>query len=761
MSNTLKIEETMMKNRYLYAICLTVLTLGFSACQNEDLVSDAASVSSSAVTLSGSIATNAQSRAQVQLGNTDISTEYFLWNAGDSFSLYDLGESGTTTPLTLDTFTISSDYSDDSPSSSASFTGDCGISEGNAVAAFYPAQSTVNSEATVALSIASTTSLDANADEEVIGYLADNMFMYATSTFSGSGTSLVFNHLTSMARIVYTNSSSTEQTISSVSITGDGAYFGTEATFAIVGAGITTTSKVTEVGLTFSGLTVAAGESEEFYLLFFSGDNFNEGGTLTFTFNDQSIYMETSKILTSNFTTAYRYKFNIRQTDDGLEWVNSDTAPYVADYSLSLSYLGQSDDYDNTYLIFRVEFGTDVDYVVVEFPETEETAGWQMTLTNEGEYIYQIPQTLATGTYTVTATAYKDDVAVTTSTVEIDYTAPEPDYLIGYMVEVDNDCYVTVTITSLGAQVDYVRLVCVQGTPTSTEVIQMVADGTVDYWEFSVANQVASWTVTESGTYSMFVIVYDSGEAVSIESFTYDFVAPEMDYSLGVSFVSQSTDYDSQKIVAELTAMGSDVEYVRLALISGSTVSESDIAAITSGSVDYIERTSTGEVTFTWDEDLASGTYTVVAVAYSEGEVVATESVTFDYTAPSPDYSLAVTFVSQSTDYDKPQVVAEVTEFGSHLKYALVALISGSSVSDSDIEAITVGTISSKRVSKTAEVTISLDNTYASGTYTLVAVGYTSSEAVTTATETFYYTAPVPETNSGSTGSGYWSGGNI
>ena len=329
-------------------LSLAAVALVAASCQNDVLVEEYASVSSSGstVTLTCNVGGKAQSRASVSLGNTDTSAEYFQWNEGDSFSLFDLGSDGSSTPTSSATFYISSDYSDDSPSSSATFTGECDFTDGNSVVAVYPAQSSIGSDGTLTLAVSSSSAMGTNSDDEITAYMVSNMFLYGTGTLSGSTAELGFSHLTAMARISLTNSSSSSQTVTSVGLSGDDAYFGTECSFSLVGASASTSATASGVELTFDGVTVAAGETAEFYLLFFAGSEFNSGGSLTVTVNDVSVSMDTDDILTSNFTAGYRYKFNVSLTDDGLAWTNggddstviiyaSDNAPlceYLAGY---------------------------------------------------------------------------------------------------------------------------------------------------------------------------------------------------------------------------------------------------------------------------------------------------------------------------------------------------------------------------------------------------------------------------------------------
>ena len=313
---------------------MAALALGLASCQNDVMTEEqSAPVSSDGIiSLSVSVGNSAETRAMIELGNSDVSSEHFLWNEGDSLSLFDLGQDGSDDPQTGLTLSISSDYSDDNPSNSATFVGVGSIDDGNQVFAVYPAQDSTNGDGTFILFIDEAAALGDNSEEEIKAYMSDNIFMYASTAFSSEGTGLDFNYLVSMARISCTNASSSEQTISSVSVAGDGSYFGTEC--CLIFAGETspiTMSAVSSISQTFDGVTVAAGETAEFYLLFFPGADFNSDGTISITVNGQSVEMETADITTDNFSAGLRYKFNVSLTDENLVWTNAEESVDVTE----------------------------------------------------------------------------------------------------------------------------------------------------------------------------------------------------------------------------------------------------------------------------------------------------------------------------------------------------------------------------------------------------------------------------------------------
>ena len=303
-----------MKKNSLAGILIIVL----ASCRNEGLMYEpSVGVNDrNIVTISCSVGEGITSRTQIQLGNQDESAEYMQWNEDDSISLYDLGADGITLTTETSTLYISSDYSDDSPSSSAFFSGESFITDGNTVVAFYPVQDTTAYDSTLTLSIPKITSVSDNSDDAIKEYMRNRYFMYGKSIFNGDDTKFSFKHLTSTARILYFNATDSSQTVSTVKISGDSTYFGTESTFSIVDTQTKLKSKATSIKLTFNDLTVAAGDSIDFYILFFPGDEFNADGTLNITINDLSVSLETTNVQSSSFTAGYRYKFKVTQIDD-------------------------------------------------------------------------------------------------------------------------------------------------------------------------------------------------------------------------------------------------------------------------------------------------------------------------------------------------------------------------------------------------------------------------------------------------------------
>ena len=111
------------------------------------------------------------------------------------------------------------------------------------------------------------------------------------------------------------------------------------------------------------------------------------------------------------------------------------------------------------------------------------------------------------------------------------------------------------------------------------------------------------------------------------------------DYGVSVSYFGQYTDSgdDPAGVIAEVTEIGDDVDYVRVGVVAGTDVDDASIEAITEGTVSYAELTATGQVLIPWDETPEDGRYTIVAIAYADDEAQETATATFKYSAPSSE----------------------------------------------------------------------------------------------------------------------------
>lgn len=301
-------------------IGLVVLPLVLMAsCQNEDIENVNSTGSGEKATLHCIMGSyNApQSRAQVELNNKDVSQETFVWNANDSFTLYN-----TENPAVSSVFTIADYREDEELSASANFVGEGTFENGTQVMAIYPAQESnvIGADNVMTLTLPDV-SMNGNSDEDWKNYMSQHMFMYANAVMADVNTDLIFNHLCAMARVSYTNATDVEQNISNITLNGDGDYFGTEIKFGLADNAITASAVSSSVGLEFnSDVVIASGETVNFYILFFPGVEASNG-TLTIQMNGQEVKMSLSDMTTKAFEAGKRYWFNIMETKtEGLVW---------------------------------------------------------------------------------------------------------------------------------------------------------------------------------------------------------------------------------------------------------------------------------------------------------------------------------------------------------------------------------------------------------------------------------------------------------
>lgn len=259
-------------NKYIWLAAMPML---FAACQN-DTLEESLQQQNGIYTLSGKMAGGAaMSRAQVELGNTDAGKESFMWNEGDQFALYQGVEAKV--------FTISSDYSEtgEGDKKSATFTTETPAQANVDYVAVYPAHVRMEGESAKFsfqrdLDFSAATTADEQADvwKE---YLKNNMFMIASGQLSATEPNIVsFQHLCTMARITYTNMTDEAQTFNHIRL-GSGQQITTDISYNVVnnyqdGGGSTNWYQIQT-----TGLTVAAGESADFYFMFFPTD-FNYDG---------------------------------------------------------------------------------------------------------------------------------------------------------------------------------------------------------------------------------------------------------------------------------------------------------------------------------------------------------------------------------------------------------------------------------------------------------------------------------------------------
>lgn len=330
-------------NKYISIAALPML---FAACQNDMPMEDMQLQDQAIYSLSGKMNNGVNSRAQIQLGNQDVSGEIFMWNEGDSFLLYQ-GTEGVT-------FNISPDYTEagEGDKSKAVFTTETPVYAGNYLA-FYPASIPVENERFVLelqrdLNFGEAKT-QAERDAVWKEYFRNNMFMMAQGELVfGGENALQFQHLAALARITYHNESGAEQTIFNYALRGDQLY-GTRKEYNMQGhhvAGGATTGFHMNLN---GSLTVAAGDSIDLYLLFFP-EQFREGNLeLQFNLNDgtrkTSLPIADIAAVNANvdgFQAGMRYWFDVTASKAGLVFSkNYSTAPITIE-NLELSAALQS-----------------------------------------------------------------------------------------------------------------------------------------------------------------------------------------------------------------------------------------------------------------------------------------------------------------------------------------------------------------------------------------------------------------------------------
>lgn len=312
-------------NKY---IGLALMPMLFAACQN-DTLGEEIQQQNGIYTLSGKMAGGAaMSRAQVMLGNTDGSRESFMWNEGDAFALYQEDNNG----ITQHVFTISADYSEtgEGDKKSATFTTD-NPAQAMKYVAVYPANTYVNEGDDVEfgfqtyLDFTQTTNAEERA-EVWKEYMKNNMFMMAEGSLNGDGVNTVsFRHLTSLARITYTNSTDKVQKITGIRLGGDQS-FGTHQNYDLHHGGQTSGGSTNGYELWTEGLTVEAGETADFYMFFFPEVFWNMDNCMHLSIIDRNhLELPVAQISVANggvdrFEAGKRYWFKVTEYDNGMVW---------------------------------------------------------------------------------------------------------------------------------------------------------------------------------------------------------------------------------------------------------------------------------------------------------------------------------------------------------------------------------------------------------------------------------------------------------
>lgn len=329
-------------NFWLISLSLALMT----ACQDDNLIEnvDNPTVGKDEIALHVRMGNydNPETRAQVQLGNNNEENEFFLWNEGDSFTLYSQIDSSVSSIFTI------SGYDEENPTAEAVFVGKNEFTDGSNVTAIYPQQETAGEGSVTFILPESEMSDGGEADWK--NYMSKSMYMYANAVMEGSNTKLVFNHLCAMIRVSHTNTTGSEQILTDVAFTGSGNYFGTEAQYSFADKMRTTLSTTSNLVHTFSTFMVASGNTVDIYYLFFPGEDASNG-TLSIRINDEEISMSLSDMGVLSFEAGKCYWFNTAQTDEGLIW-KKDVPAVIT----NLPLIEAIETYYSTYYPGQVEF---------------------------------------------------------------------------------------------------------------------------------------------------------------------------------------------------------------------------------------------------------------------------------------------------------------------------------------------------------------------------------------------------------------------
>lgn len=319
-------------NKYSW---LAVLPMIFTACQDDTLVES--QQQDKIYTLSAKMDGGAaMSRAQIVIGNNAEASagETFMWNEGDSFTLYQ----GDNDNYTEHVFNIK-DYTEEGEGDkkTASFVTNNPALPGEIIAVYPSGLRMVYDQGIMHVEIDFQTELDfsqGTVEEVWKDYFKNNMVMKAKATLSDEGNnSLSFEHLTSLARITYTNHSGKDQQVTDIEFGGDqtfGALMSVWFKYDIIGGGFNNGYKIN-----YKNLIVKDGESFDFYILFGpadfgSGDMHIHIHTAQTDVSRSPLALPISTIAAANnnatkFEAGKRYWFKVTEKPEGLIWSKDDS----------------------------------------------------------------------------------------------------------------------------------------------------------------------------------------------------------------------------------------------------------------------------------------------------------------------------------------------------------------------------------------------------------------------------------------------------
>ena len=305
---------------------LAALPMIFTACQDDTLVENPQQ-DQMVYTLSAQVDKGAaNSRAQIQLGNPQSGEEFFFWNKGDAFAIYQQqGENDFQQSI----FTIADDYQEPVQGSlvAAEFSTTTPVYASLDYVAAYPENVEKNWDELHFYLQPYVNFNDKTQAEAWKDYFQKNMFMLATGNFEDAeNASVSFQHLCAMARVTYINKSGEPQTLSQFYMDPQ-QEVGLCYRYNLKEGWGDFVSTAYRYWLDIEGLTVADGEAVDLYMMFFPMAFNDSQLTLAINANNSEkySYIDMSTIAAANpgdstFVAGKRYWFKLTDTGEELMW---------------------------------------------------------------------------------------------------------------------------------------------------------------------------------------------------------------------------------------------------------------------------------------------------------------------------------------------------------------------------------------------------------------------------------------------------------
>lgn len=334
--------------KILWAVCPMFLVACDNQLENEvvENVAKGEYIYSLSGTMQGG---KVDSRAQIELGNSNSGSEIFMWNENDQFSMYQTID-GT---LTQSVFKISADYSETTSENkkSAEFSTNTPVLADMDYVAVYPSDVPVVDnlyEFTLPMTLDFTSATSSDEKNEVWKeYFKQSMFMIANGQLSTTSPNAVnFNHITSLARVTYTNNSGSTQNVDGIRL-GGSQNFAYVVKYNLSGYMSSSTASNSHEFYT-NGLTVEDGETIDLYVFFFPM-SFQEGdmhlSVIRTSGEHAPLTLDPAVISAANnnatgFEAGKRYWFKITETATGLYW-NKSVPVSIDNVELSTALLAE------------------------------------------------------------------------------------------------------------------------------------------------------------------------------------------------------------------------------------------------------------------------------------------------------------------------------------------------------------------------------------------------------------------------------------